>query len=140
MLAMLVLLFGSEPVVRVKEPVPPTSWEQSVQAMCGSTSVSLQGYGAGRPLEKVPKLTVEGKVVTGASIDRLLEDLSRGGAAYRIQVLCGQEKGVTVRIDLGERQSDGEVAFYSGAAFLEGSRLVSYTGLQGSSADSFWFR
>ena len=83
---------------------------------------------------------MNGLRVTGRAATKLQEDLSRRGAEYRLQILCGRLGAITLRISVGERQRDGRVLYLSGAATIKGIALVSYTGLQASDADGFWFR
>lgn len=134
------VLLSLGPVVSVKEPSAASPWVQSVRASCGASELLIAGYGAAKPLGRIPKILVSGRPVTGRALNQLQADLSYRRAAYRLEILCGNLGGITLRINIGEKQLDGTVQFQSGAAFMKGNRLVSYTGLQIGDADSFWFR
>jgi hypothetical protein len=111
-----------------------------VEAKCGASKVLISGYGAGRPLDRAAAILVDGHTVQGPKRASLLADLTHRRAAYRVEILCDSPQNVTVRIHVGEKQADGNVRYWSGAAFLKGRTLLSYTGLQESDQESFWFR
>ena len=136
----LLLALAQNPVVMTREPHAASPWVQSVQARCGNSDLLVSGYGARKPLEETAKVSVNGVPVTGSVIAKFQTDLSRRRAVYRLQILCGRLGAMTLRINVGERQRDGQVLYRSGAATIKGDALVSYTGLQTSDADGFWFR
>ena len=140
MINLLTLLLSPAPALIVREPRAASPWEQSVSASCRGASLVLSGYGAARPLHGVPTLRVNGRPVTGPSLNGMLGDLAHRSAAYRLAMLCGSPNEVTMRIYVGERLSDGTIRYQAGAALIRGNRLVSYTGLQAGDADTFWFR
>jgi len=140
MLLALAILQSANPVVMTREPHAASPWTQSVRARCGNAEIAIEGYGAGRPLDRAPRLRLNGRPVAGDAVERLLDDLAHRSAVYRVQVLCGQGGEITVRIDEGEKRAGGPVRYRSGGALIRGNRLVSYTGLEASDADSFWFR
>jgi hypothetical protein len=128
-------------VLMVREPRAASPWVQSVRATCGKSTITISGYGAGRPLAKSPEISVNGRPVRGGVAARLKADLSRGRAVYRLQILCsGSDDEVTVRVNVGEKPATGDVEYKSGAAYFKRGRLDSYTGLEASDADGFWFR
>lgn len=136
----LALALVPDVVIRSRDPLPALPWVQSVRASCGSSALTVSGYGAATPLDREPKLLVGERPITGKATEQLLDDLSHRGAAYRLQILCGSPGAITLRINKGERQLDGSIRYRSGAARIRGNLLVSYTGLEEAGPDSFWFR
>lgn len=134
------LMVQPGPVIAPRHPHAASPWVQSVRASCRRDVLTIDGYGGGRPLDRVPTLRVNGRPVTGGAVGQLVDDLSNKRAAYRLAILCGDAGEMGLRISEGEQLLDGPVRYRSGAAFIRGNRLQSYTGLQDANADSFWFR
>ena len=128
------------PTVTVREPRPATSWVQSVRANCGRNTLTVAGYGVASPLERAPQVLVGRRTLAGKSVARLLGDLSNRRAVYPLRILCDRDGAMTLRINEGEKQRGGGVRYRSGAAFMKGNLLVSYTGLEEADEESFWFR
>ena len=129
-----------QPVIGGREPRAASPWEQSVKARCGRSTVEISGYGAAKPLDRKATVRINGRGVEGSGRAQLLTDLANRRAAYRIAILCGGSQDFTIRVHVGEKQIDGNVRYWSGAVFLKGNRLVTYTGLQEGDESSFWFR
>lgn len=140
LLAALALAQPPAPVIAPRHPPAASPWAQSVRANCGREIVVVDGYGAGRPLDRVPTLSVNGRPVAGRAVRQLLDDLSHKRAVYRIAITCGESGRIGLHMSEGEKPADGPVRYWSSAALVRGNRLISYTGRQESDADSFWFR
>jgi hypothetical protein len=130
----------TDPVVMTREPHPPSRWNLSTQANCGTSPLVISGYGASVLTGARPKMTRNGRAVTGPDIDRLLSDLSTLRAVYRFSVECGRTGIITLRIYEGEAQRDDTVRFRAALATIKGNRLDFYTGLEPADADAFWYR
>lgn len=130
---------ASHPVLIGREPRAASPWEQSVRARCGRSTIVISGYGVARPLDRSAMILINGRPIEGPKRTELLADLARRSAGYRIEILCGSRE-ITIRIRIGEREPGKAVRFWSGAVFLRGNRIVSYTGLQEGDERSFWFR
>ncbi len=128
------------PVVMSGRDSLASPWVQSVQASCGRKVLTVAGYGAANPLDRRPQVLVGRRSFTGPAVRQLLDDLANRRAVYRFTILCDPRGGAELRIEEGEKQRGGGVRYRSGAAFIKGNRLVSYTGLEEADADSFWFR
>ena len=140
MIVVLAALLASPPlVIRTIEPRAASPWVQSVRATCPAGLIEISGYGPSRPVGRSASIRIGGRPVAGA-LAPLLADLSGGRAVYRLGILCDRKTGITLRLNKGERQPDGSVRYQSGAASFTNGRLVSYTGLQPSDEDGFWFR
>jgi len=135
----LATILSSQPVLIAREPRPADLWTQSVSARCGRSRIEISGYGVARPLNRRPSILINGRSIHGRGSAQLLADLARRSAGYRIEILCGSRE-ITIRIRVGERDPGKAVRFWSGAAYFDGSKLVSYTGLQEGDERSFWFR
>lgn len=140
MVNILVALLNPNPVISPIHPHAASPWIQSVRASCGNTTLTIEGYGAGRPIGLQTKLLINGKPLTGGFAPQLLDDLSHGRAVYRLQILCGRSGETTLRIAEGEKLFNGPVRYRSAVASIKDNRLQSYTGLQDSDANSYWFR
>ncbi|MFL6780442.1 MAG: hypothetical protein ACJ8FF_02065 [Sphingomicrobium sp.] len=93
-----------------------------------------------RPRDRPARILINRSEVGGRQRGQLLADLAHRRAAYRIEILCGGSQDVTIRVHVGERQADRKVRYWSGAGFIKGTTLVSYTGLQDADENSFWFQ
>ena len=133
-------LVAPDPVVMTREPHPPSDWNLSTQANCGSSPLVISGYGASVLTGAKPKMTRDGQAVTGPDIDRLIADLSTLRAVYRFSVQCGHMGTITLRIYEGEAQRDDTVRFRAGLATIKDNRLDFYTGLEPADAETFWYR
>jgi hypothetical protein len=134
-----VALLAPNPVISSREPHPP-SWHLSAQAKCGKSALVISGYGASVLSGAKPKLTRNGRAVTGPDVGRLAADLSTIRAVYHFSVACGRTGAITLRIYEGQAQGDGSVRYRAGLAVIKGNRLDLYTGMEPADAASFWFR
>jgi hypothetical protein len=134
------LLISQNPVIMTREPTAASPWVQSVQAGCGDSTLSIEGYGAARPEDRAARVMVDGQAVTGDAAPRLLEDLSNRRAAYRFEILCGRAGDFTIRLHEGEGQPGGTVRYRTANAVIRNGRLESYSGHAPSDEASFWFR
>jgi hypothetical protein len=134
------MMMISQPVIAAREPHSASPLSQLVQANCGGSELVISGYGAARPLNGRAELVVADRPIEGDAVERLRSDLSHRRSVYRLEVLCGSSGQITLRINVGERQEDGDIRYQSGAALIRGNRLEHYTGLQASNVDTFWFR
>src|SRR6185436_8499337 len=91
------ILLNPNPVIAGREPHAASPWIHSVRANCGSTVVSVEGYGGGRPLDAVARIAIDGEALRGDAVRQLRADLSHKRAVYRLQILCGERNGITVR-------------------------------------------
>jgi hypothetical protein len=139
MLAFLIAA-STAPVIAGHEPRAASPWIQSTKATCGNNVISISGYGAAKPLDSRASISLNARPASGAKVARLLSDLSSRRAAYRLIILCAESSEITLQIVRGEKLADRTIQFHSGAASFRGSQLVSYTGLQESNAETFWFR
>lgn len=133
-------LFSSPVVIKSREPHPASPWVQSTEATCGNANLLISGYGAAKPLTRIAQISVDGRRVTGRNVGKLLSDLSERRAVYRLQLLCDGPGQITLRISVGQKRVDGAIDYQSGVATIVGSSLKSYSGLQESNSDTFWFR
>lgn len=142
---MLLILIGlaasNPPVVMSREPRLPADWEQTVSFQCGDQTVRISGYGAARPIDRAVVITINGQPASGGQMESLRRDLGHRRAAYRITGLCPQSQGqVAIVVSMGEKPRIGEVTYHSGSATFLNGRIVEYSGLSPSDAESFWFR
>jgi hypothetical protein len=141
MISLSILALAVSPIsIGGREPQAASPWVQSTQASCGPRIVSVSGYGAAKPLDRRPSITIGGRPARGPSVGQMLADLSHRRAAYRLTIACGGSFDITLRIYAGEKLENGAIRYSSAAAFFRGDRLVSYTGLQEANADTFWYR
>ena len=130
------------PVVGGPEPGPAEFWRQSVTFRCGRDLLEIAGYGPSRPLGQAVRIRLNGRTPVGDRLADLSRDLGRARAVYRITALCSREgrPGISVLYYRGENVGEGVVEYHSAGAEFRNGRLTSYTGLQSTDAEGFWFR
>lgn len=138
------LLAASPPIARlpvVAEPRPARPWQQSVSLHCNGATYRIAGYGAAYPAHTTVTITVNRRPVRGQAAALLARDLAERGAAYRIAGLCGRgNSDLQLLIYRGLPRPGQPVAFHVGAAWLSRGGDVTYSGLEQSDAETFWFR
>lgn len=135
------LILQPNPVILNYDPPPADSWVQSVDFQCGRSTLRVAGYGAAYPVNRPVRITVDGLAITGSKVAALKADLSSRRAVFRLGVRCSKQTGeIGLVIDSGEKAADGQMRFRNGIATIRGRALVSYSGLEESNADTFWFR
>lgn len=140
-IALFALLFaGQEIVVSAVEPRAADPWIQSVSARCGGATLRIEGYGAGRPLDRGVSLSTDGADVQGVHVADMAADLGHVSAAYRLEITCGRDDAFMVRINRGEAGMADAVRYKVASATIQGKALTSYSGMQPANASTFWFR
>ena len=122
----------------VREPRPPSPWNQTLQADCGRRRFLISGYGVSVSTGATPRVTFGGHPLAGREVAQLIADLSARRGVYRFSVQCERTGGVTWRIYHGEVQG-GTVNYRSALAWIkkDGS-LEYYSGLGSADAETFW--
>lgn len=137
---MLALVLAQNPSVIVREPRPPSRWQQSTEAACGRTRIRFSGYGAAVHTGATPTVTIDGRALAGPRVPQLIADLSTVRGVYRFSVHCNRDGTITVTLIEGEAQSGGGVRYRSALARIRRGRLDFYSELEPADADTFWFR
>lgn len=139
--ATLAMLMMSQPTaVVVQEPRRPAKLGYSAQAACNGKYLYSVDYGLRYP-DAPARLLANRRPVAGASIGRLLSDLSSRRAAYRITFECEQKgSALVMRVYRAEPQQSGQVNYSVSRATLVGGRLEEYRGPEITNAETFWFR
>ena len=141
MIELLLLAMAPQGVeITVREPAPAGYSQQSVTFRCGRDVLEMSGYGESRPEGRPPRIRLNGRVPSGASLPELLRDLGHRDAVYRFTVHCDPARpGLYLGFYRGEQVRYRDVAYSIGNAHFAGGRLRSYGGAQPAHADSFWF-
>lgn len=141
LMALSMLALGQDfPVVRSSPRQIADPWVQSVRATCGHDALEITGYGAGRPESREARVQVNDRPVTGPDAARLAADISSMAGVYRLQMLCPASGGFSVLINRGEAQIGGTVRYEVAHALIRDGVLVSYSEMETTDAESFWFR
>ena len=131
----LMLTPAQEIFVSSVHPHGPERHELRLRQRCGSESIDVVGLGSTRPTNATARISVNGRLLSGAAADTLRADLSNARAVYRIAALCVRgQPGIWLRIHSGEAQPSGEVVYREGSARIVRGRVERYEGLAPSTA------
>jgi hypothetical protein len=139
-LLMLALALAQNPVVMVREPLPPSQWVLTTGADCGKASLRFSDFGVGLNAGATPRVTLRGRPLAGPSVAQLIADLSTVRAIYRFSIQCERDGDILVRIYSGEAQRDGPVQYRAALARIKRRKLDYYSGLEPANAETFWYR
>ena len=126
-----------EVVIRVREPVAPTTVSIAFMASCGRQTLQIQNVGVARPLPGSPQLMLDGKKSGAAG--SLITFLDRDDAVYRFFPECPRAGGFLVRVYRATPEPERNLRYEALAIRIDTLGTVRVSGPEEADAEIFWF-